>query len=115
MDAALKEIIWKQFGASIDMLENAIAECPNEIWDTDAKFWYKAFHTLFYLDYYLTLPPDNFTPPAPFGLTEFDPSDKMPERMYTKEELLIYVRASRRKCHDLIAGLTNETANARWK
>lgn len=35
-----KESIWKQFVASIDMLENAIAICPDELWDTGKNFWY---------------------------------------------------------------------------
>lgn len=26
-------IRWTQFGASIDMLENAIVACPDEIWE----------------------------------------------------------------------------------
>ncbi len=54
MDASLKEILWKQFGAAIDMLENALVACPNELWNTTSEFWYIAYHTLFYLDYYLT-------------------------------------------------------------
>jgi hypothetical protein len=63
MDNLLKEAVWKQFGASIDMLENAITLCPIEFWDTDKKFWYNAYHCLFYLDYYLTLEPEKFSPP----------------------------------------------------
>ncbi len=42
MDNALKETLWKQFGASIDMLENALTLCPDELWNTEAKFWYNA-------------------------------------------------------------------------
>src|SRR5262245_12243701 len=114
MHASLKQTIWKQFGAAIDMLENAIAQCPDELWNTDSQFWYKAYHTLFYLDYYLTPEPDKFSPPSPFTLSEFDTSGKMPERVYNKEELLSYLQSSRNKCHDLIAGLTDETAAHRW-
>jgi hypothetical protein len=114
MDTSLKESLWKQFGASIDMLENAIRECPNELWDTDTKFWYNAYHTLFYLDYYLTREPEKFLPPSPFTLSEFDPSGVMPDRVYSKEELLKYLQMSRDKCHTLIAGLTDEIANKRW-
>jgi hypothetical protein len=29
----LKESLWKQFGASIDMLKNAITEWPEEYWN----------------------------------------------------------------------------------
>lgn len=30
----MKEALWQQFGASIDMLENALLACPDELWDT---------------------------------------------------------------------------------
>ena len=108
----LKESIWKQFGASIDMLENAIAQCPIEYWDTEKKFWYNAFHCLFFLDYYLTLDPKKFTPPAPFTFSEFE--DVMPERTFTQAELLTYVEYCREKCHALLSNLTFELAETRW-
>ncbi|MBC8173636.1 MAG: DinB family protein [Chitinophagales bacterium] len=114
MDSSLKETLWKQFGASIDMFENALVLCPNELWDTDSKFWYNAYHALFYLDYYLTMEPEKFLPPSPFTLSEFDPAGIMPDRVYNKEELLVYLRFCRNKCHDLIAGLTTEGAAKRW-
>ena len=114
MEKSIREILWKQFGASIDMLENALKLCPTELWDTDQKFWYNAYHCMFYLDYYLSLEPDTFSPPAPFSLSEFDPSGALPERVYSKEELLSYLGTCREKCRHLIAGLTEEIANRRW-
>lgn len=114
MDSSLKELLWKQFGASIDMFENAIKACPKQLWNTESNFWYIAYHTLFFLDYYLTEKPDDFSPPAPFTLSEFDSSGKLPERIYTKEELLAYAEHCRQKCHDLIAALTDERAANRW-
>jgi len=113
MDSAFKQSLWKQFGAAIDMLENAVGACPDDLWDTDSKFWYKAYHTLFFLDYYLSEEPEKFLPPAPFTLSELEP-DVMPGRVYNKEELLIYAAHCRQKCHNLIAGLTAETATKRW-
>src|SRR5258708_2709153 len=114
MNKAFKETLWKQFGASIDMLENAISLCTDELWDNEKKFWYNAYHCLFYLDYYLTLEPKQFSPPAGYSLSEFDPSGAMPDRVYSKEELLSYLQHSRKKCHDLIANITDEIANSRW-
>lgn len=96
------------------MLENALAACPDELWDTDSKFWYIGYHTLFFLDYYLSDEPESFSPPPPFTLSEFDPSGRLPERVYLKEELLSYLRMGRQKCHDLIAGLTPERAEKRF-
>ncbi|MEO6229293.1 MAG: DinB family protein [Ferruginibacter sp.] len=112
MKNELNENLWKQFGASIDMLENAIAACPDEHWDTGNRFWYIAYHTLFFLDYYLTMEPENFSPPAPFTLSEFE--DTMPEKVYSKNELLSYLQHCRIKCHQLITDLTAEKLTARW-
>jgi len=108
-----KSIVWSQFGAAIDTLENAIIACPEERWaDNDKKYiyWYWTFHTLFWLDHYLTEDRDNFTPPPPFGMEEMDPAGVMPERTYTKEELLTYLRHGRKKCRQTILGMTDELA-----
>lgn len=107
-DLALKEILWKQFGASIDMIENAINACPQELWTSKDKFWYIAYHTLFFLDYYVSNDPENFKPPAPFTLSEFDPNGTLPERVYNKEEILTYLEYGRKKCYELIKSLTEE-------
>ena len=112
MNNSIKESIWKQFGASIDMLENAIILCPAEHWNTDKKIWYNAYHCLFFLDYYLTMEPKTFSPPPPFTFSEFE--DALPGRVYSKEELLNYLQYNRDKCRKLIAGLTAEKFNDRW-
>src|SRR6266550_5156605 len=126
MDVFWKQVIWQQFGATIDMLENAIRACPEKLWSDPSKkpewvsrdvvgFWYLVFHTLFWLDYYLSESEEEFTPPAPFTTDEFDPAGLLPERPYTKEELLTYLEHGRRKCRARIAGLTEESARARRK
>jgi uncharacterized damage-inducible protein DinB len=48
-------------------------------------------------------------------LSELDPSGVLPERVYTKAELLDYLAYGRKKCHDLIAGLTAADADRRFK
>ena len=112
MEVLMKEGLWKQFGASLDMLENAIMLCPAEQWNTDTRFWYNAYHCLFFLDYYLTMDPKTFSPPAPFTLSEFE--DTMPERVYEKQELINYLKYNREKCHSLISTLTEEKLVERW-
>jgi len=117
---ALKESLWKQFGASIDMLKNAINLWPEAYWNTHKKFFYNAYHCLVFLDYYLTIPPKNFTSPLPFTIAEPDKviedavDDLIPDRVYSKKELLDYLQSSREKCHKLIADLTEEKLNERW-
>ncbi len=56
--------------------------------------------------------PEKFSPPAPFTFSEF--TDELPERVYTREELLNYLHVNREKCRLLIAGLTEGALNGRW-
>jgi hypothetical protein len=116
----LKESLWKQFGASIDMLKNAILLWPDEQWNSSKKFFYNAYHCLVFLDYYLTIPPENFSSPLPFTIAESGDvpadaiDDVIPDRIYSKTELLDYLQSSREKCRILIAGLTEEKLKERW-
>lgn len=112
MTDLIKHAIWNQFGASLDMLENAIQLCSAEVWDGSERFWYNAYHCLFFTDYYLSMDPVEFSPPSPFSLSEFE--DRMPDRVYTKEELLGYVQFCRTKCHNLLNELTPEMIQSKW-
>ena len=112
--ASIYEAIGSQFGASLDMLENAIVMCPDEEWDSPLNFWYTSYHCLFWTDYYLTSEPDHFAPPTPFTLSEFDPSGIQPDRTYTKAEVLWYLEHCRSKSNQLISQLTVERLYARW-
>jgi hypothetical protein len=56
---------------------------------------------------------DGFRPPNPFTLDELDPAGVLPERVYSKDELLTYLRHGREKCRATIGTLTDETARQR--
>ncbi|HLG65607.1 MAG TPA: DinB family protein [Ktedonosporobacter sp.] len=124
METAFRTALWRQFGAAIDMLEKAMLACPTQLWNQRlwkepsdrfllpefGEFWYIVYHTLFWLDLYLSgCREEEFTPPAPFIWTEIDPAVS-PERPYTKEELHAYLRTTRRKCHAQLFALTDERA-----
>lgn len=111
---SIKEAIWNQFGASLDMLENAIMMCPDEHWDTEIGFWYASYHCTFWTDYYLTTDPSTFAPPPPFELSEFDPTGKMPDRTYSKTEVLTYLAHCRQKANLFISELDTDKLNERW-
>ncbi|MEO8512773.1 MAG: DinB family protein [Ignavibacteria bacterium] len=114
MQENIKTEIWNQFGAALDMFENSLQKCPASLWDDGNKFWYNAYHCLFFTDYDLTTDPENFHPPEPYTLSEFDPSGIMPERIYTKEELIAYIRHCREKCRKLIGSRTEDISDMRW-
>jgi hypothetical protein len=121
MDTALKTVIWQQFGASIDMLDNALRACPDQLWHVRlwgehskrpelSEYWYIVYHTLFWLDLYLSGSVDGFAPPSPFTLGELDPVGVLPDRPYTKDELRTYLEHGRTKCRSIIAALTDAQA-----
>jgi hypothetical protein len=116
MDATSRDILASQFGAAIDMLENAIRACPDELWrdrTRQPEFWHLAYHTLFFLDLYMSDTTKGFAPPLPFSLSELDASGLLPDRVYDRDELLRYLAHGRHKARDRIAGLTGETVHAR--
>jgi hypothetical protein len=116
MDTSWKAALWGQFGAAIDMLENALLACPEDLWSDRARrpeFWYVVYHTLFFLDLYLSGQLEGFHPPAPYTMDELDPAEVLPERVYTKDELRAYLEHGRRKCRDAIDALTDERSRQR--
>jgi hypothetical protein len=100
------------------MLDNALLACPDELWGDrlqPMEFWYIAYHSLFWLDLYLSGAVEGFAPPAPFGLEELDPAGMLPPRPYTKHELRTYLLQCRQKCQTAIEALTDEQARRRCK
>ena len=123
MEATWRNLLWRQFGAAIEILENSIRACPDELWrarlwdepkrsewadfwrDEWAEFWYIAFHTLFWLDYYLSDDPETFATPAPISQREPEMDSVLPQRVYSREELLAYLQYGREKCRARIASV----------
>ena len=107
-----------QYGAALDMLENAIRACPAATW-ADARvpltqqFWYLVFHTLWWHDHYLSRGEREFAPPAPFTLDEGSPAGLYPAKPYTPETLLTYLEHGRRRCRERFGALTEAEASAR--
>ncbi len=108
----LRQSIGDQFGASIDMLENAIQTCSDSLWEKEKTFSQLAYHTIFFLDYYLTVEPVGFAPPAPFRHSEFE--DEPYEEIFKKEEILHYLKFCKGKLMHLLESLTGELAQSRW-
>jgi hypothetical protein len=99
------------------MLADAIERCPDHLWtavlwnDTDdvryGQFWFVAYHTLFWLDLFLTGSKEGFVPPPPFI------RGTLPEQPYTKDQILVYVGQCRSRCQSTIEALTEEQAQQR--
>ncbi len=114
MDSVLKSSLWQQFGAAIDMLHDAIRLCPDQLWtavlwdDPDdaayGQFWFVAYHTLFWLDLFLTGSKDGFLPPPPFI------RGALPGQPYTREQVSEYLIQCKHKVQAMVSALTAEKA-----
>ena len=112
-----KTAVAGQLGGAIDMLENAIRACPDAHWSdesrpVDQRFWYLAFHTLWWLDYYLADDEKSFRSLAPFTMDEMDPAGIYPERAYTTAELLELMAHDRRRLRERLAAMSEAEAAA---
>ncbi len=116
METTLCTALWQQFGAAIDMLENALVACPDTLWqehlwiDSEGPqygtFWDITYHTLYWLDVYLTgRSVEAFTPPAPFKKRS---DDVLPTQPYTRDELHTYLKHLRQKCQTTMLSLSDE-------
>ena len=125
LDTSWNAALWQQFGAAIDMFDNAVVACPDSLWrarlwsappdDSQSyrgEVWRIAYHTLEWLDLYLSsiAAAPGVPPPAPFPAQSPDAEDDEPQRPYTKEELRAYLLYTRQKCQDTIATLRGERA-----
>ncbi len=117
MDAWLKTSVWLQYGAAMDMFEDALRLCPDHLWtaslwkDPDdpryGQFWYIAYHTLSWADLFYTGTQEGFAPPPPFI------RGKLPDQPYTKDQVLTYLAQCRRKAKSIFENLTDEQATKR--
>lgn len=116
-------MLWRQFAVAIDALDDALRNCPDELWEERlwedepgqwvaagfSAYWYLCYHTLFWLDLYLTGAEEGFAPPEPFDLVEMEANEALP-RTYTRAELLDYLRVCRQRCQETISTLATEQA-----
>lgn len=112
---ALKRDLWEQFGASIDMLDDALTACPDALWTAvmwddpqDPRFgelWFVAYHVVRWLDVYLT-----GTKSPEVALAEPFVRGRLPDETYPKAAVHDYLRQARRKCRSVIEALTVEKA-----
>lgn len=117
----MKDILWSQFGASIDMLLNVISSCPDNYFITHRRFYYIVFHSAVFLDYYSTIPPKDFSPLLSFTQKELAErpkeaiDDLIPDETYNKQQIIEYIKQSRERCKQIIYALTDEKLKARFK
>ena len=120
MEDSYKQTLWINFAAAIDMLKQAVSLCPDNLWQENQKFFYLTYHTTIFLDYYLTNPVKDFMPVLPYTITDSGKlpdeavDDVIPNKFYSRQEMLTYLSAIREKCRKMTSLSTNEKLTERW-
>lgn len=93
----LKKTIKSQYYASLEMLKQAIVQCPGSLWhgpEYEVPFWHIAYHVLFYTHLYLQLSEEDFVPWEKHkeGYRSLGPSGEKSEAWepLSKEDILAY-------------------------
>lgn len=120
MKEMFRECLWKNFAASIDMLKEVINICPSEFWQSDKKFFYRVYHTIIFLDYYLTYPVTNFKPMLSYTILPESElpleaiDDVIPDQHFSQQEMILYLNEIREKCKKLILNSEDKVLGEQW-
>lgn len=104
----IRKVLWLNFGASLDMVSQAVKQFPEAEWLSRGKFYYMAYHTAIFADYYLSHPVRAFAPRIPYHLASPDNipahaiDDVLPKHLISQQEMADYLKHIRKKAHKLI-------------
>ncbi|MBC7834937.1 MAG: DinB family protein [Phycisphaerales bacterium] len=116
----MKAVLRGQFEAALAMFNDCLVKCAPEEWDSAVakySFWQVAYHTLCFVDCYLSPGNDEFAKEVarravartndvslpdlhPLGMKELE--DEYPSRRFTKDELFAYVTICRQRIETVL-------------
>jgi hypothetical protein len=119
---ALKDNIKSQYHASLDMLGEAVARCPENLWLDDRyqnRFWHLAYHALFYTHLYLHPSGQEYKPWAEhreesefMGPLPWPPyRQPKPCEPYTQQEVLAFLEVCRQTVDQQVSALDLEASS----
>jgi hypothetical protein len=107
---SIQDSITSQYHAALEMLKQAVIQCPDALWDDRAYknvFWQVAYHVLFYTHLYLQPTAQDFVPWAKHRDKAYRPEEAVGEA-YRKEEMLAYLDVCREQVEAQVAALDPE-------
>jgi DinB superfamily len=121
---AFVQSIASNFEQALRLMEAALTDCPDELWETDlwpdeaptaptphgglhgSAPWFLAYHALLTLDYDLTAEFEPWESPPPFDENMY----AFPNRMFTKPELISYIDYCRERVRRTLDALSENAA-----
>lgn len=105
-------ILRRHFEPTLEMLRQTIRACPEELWDARDEgpaFWQYAYHTLFWLDAWLSDSPEAFQAPPFHTRDALLEAGETPSVTYSREQIEAYLEQVYAKCATFFEGLTLDT------
>lgn len=123
-----QKVFISQYQAVLDMLHQAIVNCPDALWNDSAdknKFWHLAYHALFYTHLYLHVSGGDFVPWAKHRENYNVMDSRLPwpphdpviiDTVYTKDEVLEFWKVCVNTVNEIIPtlDLEAETSGFDW-
>jgi hypothetical protein len=99
----ISRALHEQYGAALEMFEIVIKSCTVELWDdriNGPPFWHIAFHTLWYLDWYLVSTKEERKAfKARYEIVQ-PGLERSPEEVLTKDQLMLYLLEIKKKAKE---------------
>ena len=111
-----KQSTLKQFEAALCMFNDCVRKCPDAHWDAPVAkypFWQVAYHTLCFVDLYLTKDNDSFAFRDLHPAREKELLDEYPSRRFERQEIERYIQICRDKAAESINAETELTLAGR--
>jgi hypothetical protein len=115
-----RQTFWYNFSAEIDMLIDVLHRCPEHLWMRRDRFFFMAYHTTIFLDYYLAAPVSNFNPPLPYSLAdpgklpEHAIDDVIPNETYPRDQVQRWLGALKSSSRVRILESSDAELTDRW-
>lgn len=109
----------QNFDGAMDMFKYILELCPDYLWEKQDKFYYLSYHTIIFLDYYLSQPVSSFQPLLPYTITNAPLpvdaiDDVLPDKLYSRAEMLTYLSLIKGKAVSVISPLDIGKFSQRW-
>lgn len=104
-------ILLRQYRGAMAMFRKSLRACPDELWDwreEGTPIWHHAYHTLWFLDFYLCKSGGKEPPQPSFHFTHAERLAVKLTAAFGRKEMLAYYRQVAARCRKIIEQMSME-------